>query len=79
MPKPAPALWLATVMASISPSVGAQSPQAPAIPADPKPYFTEPAIAPDRSEIAFVSGGDICALTEMCADCNENGVEPLSF
>src|SRR5215471_1133824 len=24
-----------------------------------KPYFTEPAIAPDRPEIAFVSGGDI--------------------
>src|SRR5688572_12226170 len=23
------------------------------------PYFTEPAISPDRSEIAFVSGGDI--------------------
>src|SRR5438067_3478474 len=23
------------------------------------PYFTEPALAPDRSEIAFVSGGDI--------------------
>ena len=26
---------------------------------DPQPYFTEPAISPDRSEIAFVSGGDI--------------------
>jgi Tol biopolymer transport system component/C-terminal processing protease CtpA/Prc len=25
-------------------------------------YFTEPAIAPDRSEIAFVSGGDIWAV-----------------
>src|SRR5262245_38648697 len=24
-----------------------------------RPYFSEPAIAPDRSEIAFVSGGDI--------------------
>src|SRR5437868_2376151 len=24
-----------------------------------RPYFTEPAIAPDRAEIAFVSGGDI--------------------
>ena len=23
------------------------------------PYFTEPAVSPDRSEIAFVSGGDI--------------------
>ena len=43
MPKPAPALWLATVMASISPSVGADSPHAPAFPADGKPYFTEAA------------------------------------
>ena len=24
-----------------------------------RPYFTEPALAPDRKEIAFVSGGDI--------------------
>src|SRR5215470_16550987 len=24
-----------------------------------KPYFTEPSIAPNRAEIAFVSGGDI--------------------
>jgi len=24
-----------------------------------KPYFTEPAVSPDRAEIAFVSGGDI--------------------
>lgn len=28
----------------------------------PRPYFTEPAISPDRSEIAFVSGGDIWAV-----------------
>ena len=32
---------------------------APAPPSDPRPYFTEPAIAPDRSEIAFASGGDL--------------------
>src|SRR5215510_15392444 len=25
----------------------------------PQPYFTEPALSPDRKEIAFVSGGDI--------------------
>ncbi len=31
-----------------------QSPQTNAL-----PYFTEPSISPDRSEIAFVSGGDI--------------------
>ena len=24
-----------------------------------RPYFTEPAVAPNRAEIAFVSGGDI--------------------
>src|SRR5262245_56828026 len=35
-----------------------QSP-APAAPSDPKPYFPEPAISPDGSEIAFGSGGDI--------------------
>lgn len=29
---------------------------------DAKPYFTEPAISPDRSEIAFASGGDIWAV-----------------
>jgi tricorn protease len=28
----------------------------------PRPYFTEPAISPDRTEIAFVSGGDIWAV-----------------
>jgi Tol biopolymer transport system component/C-terminal processing protease CtpA/Prc len=28
----------------------------------PRPYFTEPAISPDRGEIAFVSGGDIWAV-----------------
>jgi len=30
-----------------------------AAPVTPAPYFSEPAIAPDRAEIAFVSGGDI--------------------
>lgn len=27
--------------------------------AEPRPYFTEPSLSPDRREIAFVSGGDI--------------------
>ena len=27
----------------------------------PRPYFTEPSVSPDRTEIAFVSGGDIWA------------------
>jgi Tol biopolymer transport system component/C-terminal processing protease CtpA/Prc len=30
-----------------------------AIVAEPRPYFTEPSLSPDRKEIAFVSGGDI--------------------
>src|ERR1041385_1455346 len=32
---------------------------APARAAESRPYFYEPAISPDRKEIAFVSGGDI--------------------
>jgi Tol biopolymer transport system component/C-terminal processing protease CtpA/Prc len=32
---------------------------APQAALDPKPYFTEPTISPDRSTVAFVSGGDI--------------------
>ncbi|HEY7476426.1 MAG TPA: S41 family peptidase [Vicinamibacterales bacterium] len=34
-----------------------QAPAAPDVP--PRPYFTEPSISPDRTEIAFASGGDI--------------------
>ena len=30
---------------------------------NPQPYFTEPALAPDRKEIAFVSGGDIWTVS----------------
>ncbi|MEN3329128.1 MAG: tricorn protease [Acidobacteriota bacterium] len=30
-----------------------------AVLAEPRPYFTEPSLSPDRKEIAFVSGGDI--------------------
>jgi tricorn protease len=40
----------------------AQAPQSGPVSVDPKPYFTEPAISPDRSEIAFASGGDIWAV-----------------
>jgi Tol biopolymer transport system component/C-terminal processing protease CtpA/Prc len=35
---------------------------APTPPADPRPYFTEPAISPDHSEIAFGSGGDLWSV-----------------
>ena len=41
------------------PHVLAQGPAATQVPAEPRAYFTEPAIAPDRSEIAFASGGDL--------------------
>src|SRR5918998_5877258 len=34
---------------------GAQAVQTP----EPQAYFAEPSISPDRSEIAFVSGGDV--------------------
>ena len=32
--------------------------------AEPRPYFTEPSLSPDRKEIAFVSGGDIWTVPE---------------
>ena len=41
-------------------ATGQTTSQAPAAPdRPPKPYFTEPAISPDRTEVAFASGGDI--------------------
>lgn len=46
------------ILLTASASLAAQSSTA----VIPRPYFTEPAIAPDRSEIAFVSGGDIWAV-----------------
>ena len=33
--------------------------QTAAAKAEPRPYFYEPSISPDRKEIAFISGGDI--------------------
>jgi tricorn protease len=44
---------------SAATSLSAQPEQAPVPPADARPYFTEPAVSPDRSEITFVSGGDL--------------------
>ncbi|HEX4947137.1 MAG TPA: LpqB family beta-propeller domain-containing protein, partial [Blastocatellia bacterium] len=46
-------LLFVLALVSVPPFVVAQT--AP----DPLPYFTEPAISPDRTEVAFVSGGDI--------------------
>jgi hypothetical protein len=37
-------------------------------PAEPQSYFTEPAIFPDRSEIAFVSGGEIWTVPATGGD-----------
>jgi hypothetical protein len=37
-------------------------------PPEPRTYFTEPAIAPDRSEIAFASGGDLWSVPTAGGD-----------
>jgi hypothetical protein len=38
--------------------------------AGPQPYFGEPSISPDRSEIAFVSGGDIWTVPARGGDAH---------
>lgn len=48
------------------PLAATQAPAPGAI--DAKPYFTEPAISPDRSEIAFSSGGDLWAVATAGGD-----------
>jgi len=40
-------------------AAGQRLPVAPVAPDKEHPYFTEPAISPDRSEIAFISAGDV--------------------
>ncbi|HEX7779539.1 MAG TPA: S41 family peptidase, partial [Vicinamibacterales bacterium] len=47
----------ATALIGATGHTAGQAPAAPDRP--PKPYFTEPAISPDRNEVAFASGGDI--------------------
>src|SRR5882762_10961940 len=37
---------------------------------DPKPYFGEPSVSPDGSEIAFVSGGDIWTVAATGGDAH---------
>ena len=51
---------------SAAPATQAPAPPQPA--ANEKPYFTEPAISPDHSEIAFVSGGDIWTVPATGGD-----------
>ena len=46
----------------LSPRVAALLLSVAAAAAEPKPYLTDPALAPNRAEIAFVSGGDIWAV-----------------
>lgn len=46
---------IVAVLGALSVSLVAQTPGT-------RPYFTDPAISPDRAEIAFVSGGDIWAV-----------------
>jgi tricorn protease len=48
----APSLW---VLARAPRKLAREASREP----EPRPYFYEPAISPDRKEIAFVSGGDI--------------------
>ena len=49
----------------------------------PQPYFTEPALSPDRKEIAFVSGGDIWTVpatggtASLLVSHNANEARPL--
>ncbi len=50
-----------------SQTAAAQAPPAPMV-IDAKPYFTEPAISPNRSELAFASGGDLWAVATNGGD-----------
>jgi Tol biopolymer transport system component len=69
MPRPRLRLAVTTlVLLSLPRFVAEPSLQAPQPPSDPKPYFTEPAISPDRSEIAFASGGDIWTVPAAGGD-----------
>lgn len=57
-----PRLAVAT-LALLSLPLGVRTaPQSSATAVEPKPYFTEPTVAPDHSEIAFASGGDLWAV-----------------
>ncbi len=58
------------LLALVAPAVlaaGAARAQAPA-PVPPRPLLTEPALSPDRAEIAFVSGGDIWTVAASGGD-----------
>jgi tricorn protease len=52
-------LALALLLSGVARPSSARGQQAEATVAASRPYFYEPAVSPDRAEIAFVSGGDI--------------------
>ena len=64
----APARTLDALRASEAIDASDQQAPAPAPPADPRPYLTEPTISPDRSEIAFGSGGDLWSVAVAGGD-----------
>ena len=39
----------------------------------PQAYFTEPSFAPDKAEIAFVSGGDIWSVPAVITQSDSSG------
>jgi tricorn protease len=59
MKKPYSLIVLAVLCWSVSAAAVRTDQAPPAPPSEPRPYFTEPTISPDRSEIAFGSGGDL--------------------
>jgi hypothetical protein len=60
-----PRLALLTIAALAVPALAAREPQQPpSPPADPKPYFTEPAIAPATHQTMRIGGMTIARLTQ---------------
>jgi Tol biopolymer transport system component/C-terminal processing protease CtpA/Prc len=64
LPRQALAVLAFLTVASVA--AHTQRPAAPST--EPRPYFTQPAISPDRSEIAFASGGDIWTVPTAGGD-----------
>src|SRR5215468_387252 len=56
--------WMLSLLGSAAIAAAAQAP------VQPQPYFTDPALSPDGSEIAFVSGGDIWTVPSAGGDAH---------
>src|SRR5215471_1707265 len=56
--------WMLSLLGSAAIAAAAQAP------VQPQPYFTDPALSPDGSEIAFVSGGDIWTVPAAGGDAH---------